>query len=109
METGIFRRGDQISLWLMLVILTGVLISRLLNQNMSGQIFYDFSHFILFGMGSGYFLAYCDWWCLLRTTFETLIFPGKEASPNHFCSIVHHNEGIRICFEKVLLETPKFQ
>ena len=93
----------------MLVILTGVLISRLLNQNMSGQIFYDFSHFILFGMGSGYFLAYCDWWCLLRTTFETLIFPGKEASPNHFCSIVHHNEGIRICFEKVLLETPKFQ
>ena len=51
METGIFRRGDQISLWLMLVILTGVLIGRWLNRNMSGQIFNDFSHFILFEMG----------------------------------------------------------
>ena len=109
METGIFRRGDQISLWLMLVILTGVLIGRWLNRNMSGQIFYDFSHFILFGMGAGYFLACSDWWFPLRTTFETLIFPGKEASSNHFCSIVHHNEGIGICFEEVLLETPKFQ
>lgn len=51
METGIFRRGDQISLWLMLAILTGVLIGRWLNRNMSGQIFYDFSHFILSEMG----------------------------------------------------------
>ena len=31
METGIFRRGDQISLWLMLVILTGVLIGRCID------------------------------------------------------------------------------
>ena len=93
----------------MRVILTGELIGRLLNRNMSSQIFYDFSHFILFGMGASYFLACSDWWCPLRTTFETLIFPGKEASSNHFCSIVHHNEGIGICFEEVLLETPKFQ
>ena len=52
MEIGIFTGETiQISLWLMLVIPVGVLIGRWLNQNMIDQICYDFSHFVLLGIG----------------------------------------------------------